>query len=67
MAQGFLILDYGLTSACDHLQVQSMSCLFKMKNGLPHILHCDVAMSHPDTKPPMSLQALMELQNPSGA
>lgn len=46
-------------------QVMSMSCLFKVKQGITHVLHCDVAMSHPDTKPAMSLTSKMELMKPT--
>eukprot|EP00282_Hemiselmis_andersenii_P007825 CAMPEP_0114128728 /NCGR_PEP_ID=MMETSP0043_2-20121206/11090_1 /TAXON_ID=464988 /ORGANISM="Hemiselmis andersenii, Strain CCMP644" /LENGTH=767 /DNA_ID=CAMNT_0001221943 /DNA_START=78 /DNA_END=2378 /DNA_ORIENTATION=- len=46
-------------------QVQSMSCLFKIRGGQPYLVHCDVAMSHPDTKPSLSMTALHELKNPT--
>jgi hypothetical protein len=46
-------------------QVMSMSCLFKVKGGMVNVLHCDVAMSHPDTKPSMSLLALNDIKKPN--
>eukprot|EP00284_Hemiselmis_tepida_P010249 CAMPEP_0174942862 /NCGR_PEP_ID=MMETSP1355-20121228/75229_1 /TAXON_ID=464990 /ORGANISM="Hemiselmis tepida, Strain CCMP443" /LENGTH=726 /DNA_ID=CAMNT_0016190067 /DNA_START=26 /DNA_END=2202 /DNA_ORIENTATION=+ len=46
-------------------QVQSMSCLFKIRGGCAYLMHCDVAMSHPDTKPSLSMTALHELRNPT--
>ena len=46
-------------------QVMSMSCLFKVKGAAVNVLHCDVAMSHPDTKPSMSLLALNDIKKPN--